>query len=110
MKTARTGTHPHASHRRSSSASAASSTSKVPSSSVGRSANGKHHHAPAATASTAMKSGNGDGKHLNPDAAPALAAPGTVEADRGQMRSDEQLIAAYRAGDRASFAELVGRY
>ena len=57
-----------------------------------------------------MKSGNGDGKHLNPDAAPALAAPGTVEADRGQMRSDEQLITAYRAGDRASFAELVGRY
>jgi RNA polymerase sigma-70 factor (ECF subfamily) len=75
---------------------------------VGRSANGKHHHAPASALSS--KSGNGDGKHLNPDSAPALAAPGTVESDRGQMRSDEQLIAAYRAGDRASFAELVGRY
>src|SRR5690348_13589345 len=67
----------------------------------------------AASAKSASKSGghsNGDGKHLNPDATPALAAPGTVEAEHGGQRSDEQLIAAYRGGDRASFNELVGRY
>src|SRR6267154_2281132 len=43
---------------------------------------------------------NGEAKHLNPDASPALAAPGTVEADRGGQRTDEQLITAYRSGDR----------
>ena len=34
---------------------------------------------------------------------------GRVMAGRGQ-RSDEQLLADYRAGDKASFSELVGRY
>jgi RNA polymerase sigma-70 factor, ECF subfamily len=53
---------------------------------------------------------NGEAKHLNPDAAPALATPGTVEANHGAERTDEQLITAYRSGDRASFSELVTRY
>ena len=42
-------------------------------------------------------------KRLDPDAVPPAAAV-------ANGRTDEQLIAAYRAGDRASFAELVGRY
>ncbi len=39
-------------------------------------------------------------KELNPDSPAAEVAP----------RSDEQLMAAYRAGDRSSFVELVKRY
>src|SRR3982750_4220735 len=48
---------------------------------------------------------NGDAKPLNPDNPPALAAPGTVEPGQGGQRTDEQLIAAYRGGDRTSFNE-----
>jgi RNA polymerase sigma-70 factor (ECF subfamily) len=62
-------------------------------------------------ATTVKSNGHGNGKHLNPDASPVLetALPGTEESDRGQ-RTDEQLITAYRSGDRTSFEELVGRY
>jgi RNA polymerase sigma-70 factor (ECF subfamily) len=42
--------------------------------------------------------GNGDG-----------ASAGRLVAGRGQ-RTDEQLLADYRSGDKASFSELVGRY
>lgn len=37
-------------------------------------------------------------------------ASGSLLAGRGHQRSDEQLLAAYRTGDRSSFSELVGRY
>lgn len=50
-----------------------------------------------------------DSKQLNPDGRHNGAAPGTMESDRGQ-RTDEQLIAAYRTGDRNSFTELMNRY
>ncbi len=67
-------------------------------------------------AKTGRPNGGGDGgtsfteaKRLNPDSAHATPAPGTVEALRGQ-RTDEQLIFAYRGGDRSSFSELVNRY
>jgi RNA polymerase sigma-70 factor (ECF subfamily) len=46
-----------------------------------------------------------DAKKLNPDA-PMPAPVSTVKA----VRSDEQLIADYKAGDKAGFAELVSRY
>ncbi|HSV15516.1 MAG TPA: sigma-70 family RNA polymerase sigma factor [Tepidisphaeraceae bacterium] len=68
--------------------------------------------AAAKPAGTNVHGGNGHGKYMNPDSSPLLATaaqPGMVESDRGQ-RTDEQLIAAYRSGDRSSFAELVGRY
>lgn len=42
--------------------------------------------------------GNGDG-----------GSPGRIVAGRGQ-RTDEQLLADYRSGDKTSFSELVGRY
>src|SRR5271170_6490263 len=44
-------------------------------------------------------------KQLNPDSA-TLVAP----AAPSPVRSDEQLMAAYRGGDRDSFVELVKRY
>lgn len=62
---------------------------------------------------------NGNGKELNPDRhAKAHTVPGTnipaKPATKPQtpidQRTDEQLLAAYRQGDRASFAKLVERY
>ena len=47
-------------------------------------------------------------KDMNPDPPVDVLPPETPALEQG--RSDEQLIAAYRGGDRASFAELVGRY
>jgi RNA polymerase sigma-70 factor (ECF subfamily) len=44
------------------------------------------------------------------DAEAAGLPPMPPIADASQGRADEVLIAAYRAGDRNSFAELVGRY
>jgi RNA polymerase sigma-70 factor (ECF subfamily) len=49
----------------------------------------------------------GRGKQLNPDGA-LRAYPGN--GNGALPRPDEALIALYRAGDRASFAELVSRY
>lgn len=54
-------------------------------------------------------------KPMNPDvtATPPLPLPTLAPADPpagGSGKSDEQLIAAYRGGDRNSFAELVTRY
>src|SRR5262245_21493531 len=59
--------------------------------------------------------GHGMGKELNPDRTPISAMPGggTQVAEmpsRREDRTDEQLLAGYRGGDRASFAELVNRY
>ena len=48
-------------------------------------------------------------KQLNPDGRPSAPLPGTLTATRGPV-TDEQLIAAYRGGDRTSFAQLVERY
>ena len=45
---------------------------------------------------------NGHGKTMN--------APFTAEIPNPQERSDEQLLLAYRQGDRSSFAQLVSRY
>jgi RNA polymerase sigma-70 factor (ECF subfamily) len=45
-----------------------------------------------------------------PAAENAEAPQQTISAPRQDERSDEQLMADYRHGDRASFAELVGRY
>jgi RNA polymerase sigma-70 factor (ECF subfamily) len=78
----------------------------------GKSNGGNGHAVGAKTASAKSSSiGYGNGKFMNPDASPLLGAaqPGMVESDRGQ-RTDEQLISAYRGGDRSSFAELMGRY
>ncbi|HZZ41397.1 MAG TPA: sigma-70 family RNA polymerase sigma factor [Tepidisphaeraceae bacterium] len=59
--------------------------------------------------------GNGYGKETNPDrtSSPVMTASGFQVADiasRREDRTDEQLLAGYRTGDRASFAELVNRY
>jgi len=59
--------------------------------------------------------GNGYGKETNPDHSPSAGIPGSgfQVADipsRREDRTDEQLLASYRTGDRASFAELVNRY
>ncbi len=55
------------------------------------------------------RSGEGDFLKLNPDE--LATAPATLQAS-GQPAgpTDEQLIKAYQAGDRASFAALVTRY
>jgi RNA polymerase sigma-70 factor (ECF subfamily) len=58
---------------------------------------------------------DGNGKELNPDRSPFGSIPGSSSqiADlppRREDRTDEQLLAGYRTGDRASFAELVNRY
>jgi RNA polymerase sigma-70 factor (ECF subfamily) len=45
-----------------------------------------------------------------PAAENAEAPQQNISAPRQDERSDEQLMADYRHGDRASFAELVGRY
>jgi RNA polymerase sigma-70 factor (ECF subfamily) len=60
-------------------------------------------------------SGNGNGKETNPDRSPTGTIPGasfhSMEVPpRREDRTDEQLLAGYRTGDRASFAELVNRY
>ncbi|MCC6423985.1 MAG: sigma-70 family RNA polymerase sigma factor [Phycisphaerales bacterium] len=57
----------------------------------------------------------GNGKNLNPDRlAPSHAAPGAHAQVKDQSpvdhRTDEQLLAAYRQGDRAGFTRLVERY
>ena len=68
------------------------------------------------------RNGAGDGKHggaLGMASANGLArdgdgdgatAAGRALSGRGAQRSDEQLLADYRAGDKSSFSELVGRY
>lgn len=53
---------------------------------------------------------NGDSKHLNADSSVVSAPPGTVQAEHDGQPSDEQLISAYRDGDRTSFDALVRRY
>lgn len=58
---------------------------------------------------------NGNGKELNPDRlAQSRSAPGARVQTKGQppadQRTDEQLLAAYRQGDRSSFGKLVERY
>ncbi len=61
---------------------------------------------------------DGDGKRTNPDRAPGNGngAPGAVAkagADFPRVptdRTDEQLLAEYRQGDRNSFAQLMARY
>jgi RNA polymerase sigma-70 factor, ECF subfamily len=58
--------------------------------------------------------GNGSGKETNPDRTPFTSIPGGFQladvSTRREDRTDEQLLAGYRTGDRASFAELVSRY
>lgn len=56
-----------------------------------------------------------DGKELDPDKgsqrrATQGAAMTTDAASKGDLKTDEQLLAAYRTGDRASFTMLVERY
>lgn len=58
-----------------------------------------------------------EGKELNPDRAPRprslqgpMGGPPTSPVATRDGRSDEQLLAAYRDGDKASFALLVERY
>jgi len=58
---------------------------------------------------------SGSGKETNPDRAPLSSMPGAgfqmaELPGRREDRTDEQLLAGYRTGDRASFAELVNRY
>src|SRR5271168_2646293 len=48
-------------------------------------------------------------KELNPDNPPSVPASANGNATTS-VRTDEQLIAAYQAGDRNSFTELVTRY
>src|SRR5947207_2153452 len=58
----------------------------------------------------------GAGKELNPDrdgataVAPGAAASTLTPIPKPDGPSDEQLLASYRRGDRASFAQLVERY
>jgi RNA polymerase sigma-70 factor (ECF subfamily) len=66
------------------------------------------------------RKGDGDGKQTNPDRAAAQAARGGNGAEpsdtksRGNApageRTDEQLLADYRHGDRAAFTQLMSRY
>src|SRR5688500_2115592 len=71
----------------------------------------------------AHRRSNGHGKRTDPDRAhdgngggPATAAPGAAatatfpRTGSGSERTDEQLLAEYRQGDRASFAQLMARY
>ena len=58
--------------------------------------------------------GNGNGKETNPDRTPLSSIPGSFASldvpPRREDRPAEQLLAGYRTGARASFAELVNRY
>lgn len=62
------------------------------------------------------RKGDGDGKQTNPDRPNGNGAPGGVAkagADFPRVptdRTDEQLLAEYRQGDRNSFAQLMARY
>ncbi|HEV2293783.1 MAG TPA: RNA polymerase sigma factor [Tepidisphaeraceae bacterium] len=63
------------------------------------------------------RKGDGDGKHTNPDRPNGHAAPGGASAAAdfpraatGAERTDEQLLAEYRQGDRNSFTQLMARY
>src|ERR1700760_4088871 len=52
-----------------------------------------------------------DGKDLNPDRPDTSPLPGAVTSyDQEGSRTDEQLLSAYRAGDKGSFSNLVTRY
>jgi RNA polymerase sigma-70 factor, ECF subfamily len=51
-----------------------------------------------------------DGKELDPDRPPKVRTMATSKHDPGDERPDEELVAAYRMGDRASFPKLVDRY
>src|SRR4051812_5021886 len=52
-----------------------------------------------------------DGKDLNPDRSDTSPLPGAVTSyDQPNGRTDEQLLSAYRSGDKASFSNLVTRY
>ena len=63
----------------------------------GRSANGKETNPDA-------RHGRGDGHGSSPAHAPGRPRP------QGDLHTDEQLLEAYRLGDRASFNQLVDRY
>ena len=52
---------------------------------------------------------DGDGKHTDPDRGGAGRATARGGGDGGE-RSDEQLLADYRHGDRPAFAQLMQRY
>ena len=66
------------------------------------------------------RKGDGDGKQTNPDRAAAQAARGGNGAESGDTKSrgnapagertDEQLLADYREGDRNAFTQLMTRY
>ncbi len=52
-----------------------------------------------------------DGKDLNPDRSDTSPLPGTVTSyEQANGKTDEQLLSAYRSGDKASFSNLVTRY
>lgn len=66
-----------------------------------------------------QRKGDGDGKQTNPDRSSGNGAPGATKggATAGAEfprpptdRTDEQLLAEYRQGDRNSFAQLMARY
>jgi len=74
---------------------------------------------PAPTNRDAQRRPATDGKELNPDRAAAAksSTPGSRAPSRDQpaaaandLRTDEQLLAAYREGDKPAFARLVERY
>lgn len=50
------------------------------------------------------------GRQFVPSASPATQPPEEQAHSPRTDRSDEQLLLAYRAGDRASFTQLMGRY
>jgi RNA polymerase sigma-70 factor (ECF subfamily) len=64
------------------------------------------------------RKGDGDGKETNPDRSNGNGAHGAGKADSEfprtgattSERTDEQLLAEYRQGDRNSFAQLMSRY
>jgi RNA polymerase sigma-70 factor, ECF subfamily len=65
------------------------------------------------------RKGDGDGKQTNPDRANgdgggahsgAVTAGSQFARSSATERTDEQLLAAYRQGDRTAFTQLMGRY
>jgi len=76
----------------------------------GHAGNGADHRGAAAHGSVREATTEADGSALLPGATTGDGDGGSASRRTDGQRTDEQLLADYRAGDKASFSELVSRY
>src|SRR5256885_15240591 len=72
--------------------------------------NGSGHRAAAAHGAVRDATSETDGSSILPAAVPGDGDGGSSSRRTDGQRTDEQLLADYRAGDKSSFSELVSRY